>query len=71
MVTIAYADMFDYPLTLPELHRYLVGTAAELADVTTAVESLAVSSEHVVYELDRSLDIGGLLPMPAWGRWRL
>ena len=32
---------------------------------------LGVSSEHVVYELDCSLDIGGLLPMPAWGRWRL
>ena len=32
---------------------------------------LVVSSEHVVYELDCSLDIGGLLPMPAWGRWRL
>ena len=35
------------------------------------INSLVVSSEHVVYELDRSLDIGGLLPMPAWGRWRL
>ena len=35
------------------------------------VRGLVVSSEHVVYELDCSLDIGGLLPMPAWGRWRL
>lgn len=31
--TIAYADMFDYPLVLAEIHRYLEGMAATLAEV--------------------------------------
>lgn len=26
--TLAYADIFDYPLTLPEIQRYLIGLAA-------------------------------------------
>ena len=44
---------------------------AESDRARTDQSFLVVSSEHVVYELDCSLDIGGLLPMPAWGRWRL
>ena len=40
LVTIAYADMFDYPLTLPEIQRYLVGAAAQLAEVTATVDGL-------------------------------
>ena len=31
--TIAYSDLFDYPLTVHEIHRYLVGVQATFEDV--------------------------------------
>ena len=34
---LAYADIFDYPLTLPELHRYTVGVSVPLTAVAQAV----------------------------------
>ena len=59
--------------TATEFMQDLAGRLRNRIQLTTDGHRmyLGVSSEHVVYELDCSLDIGGLLPMPAWGRWRL
>lgn len=35
--TIGYSDVFDYPLTARELHRYLTGVKASLEEVVRAV----------------------------------
>ena len=37
MSTLAYADVFDYPLTVPQIHRYLVRTPATMAQVEAAL----------------------------------
>ncbi len=34
---IAYSDIFDYPLTGPEIHRYLVGTRASWREIQGAL----------------------------------
>jgi hypothetical protein len=38
--TIAYADIFDYPLTLPEIHRYLIECKASFSEVEAALYGL-------------------------------
>ncbi len=36
--TLAYSDIFDYPLTPPEIHRYLIGQSASLDDIYPILE---------------------------------
>jgi len=38
--TVAYSDVFDFPLRLEEIHRYLAGTRATFGQVREAVERL-------------------------------
>jgi hypothetical protein len=49
--TISYRDIFDYPVTLPEMHRYLHGIRCTLEDVSDAVRRGPL--------LDRYLDTDG------------
>ena len=37
MKTVIYADIFSYPLRTDEIHRYLIGEAADLATVETCL----------------------------------
>src|ERR1700730_18354066 len=36
---VAYADVFDYPLTAEEVHRYLIGVPATRGSVRTALST--------------------------------
>ncbi len=38
--TVSYADVFDMPIELEHLHRYLVGSALTLLETSTTVDSL-------------------------------
>jgi len=39
--TVAYGDLFDFPMTLPEVHRYLEATPAGIDEVRRAAQRMA------------------------------
>jgi hypothetical protein len=45
--TVAYADLFDYPLTVPEVYRYLAGVAAPLSAVREVLENHGLSDHRL------------------------
>jgi predicted nucleotidyltransferase len=38
--TLSYADIFDYPLALPELHHFLIGQKASINDLAKALTKI-------------------------------
>jgi hypothetical protein len=42
-LTVSYSDVFDYPLTVREIHRYLIGVQASLETVNRVL----VSGQHI------------------------
>ena len=50
--TVIYADLFDYPLTAQEIHRYLTGYAAPLATI----------EEHLAHDDGLGQRLGSIAP---------
>jgi len=53
LVTLIYADLFDYALTGDEVHRYLIAQAASAAYVTAMLDGDAELRDHIVQTEDR------------------
>ena len=47
--TLAYADVFDYPLTVPEVYRYLTSTTGTMEEVTRALSDESLFSQTGEY----------------------
>lgn len=48
--TLAYADIFDFPLTAREVHKYLIQFAASSETVQTALENGNLVPRHLTYQ---------------------
>lgn len=54
--TVAYGDLFDFPMTLPEVHRYLEATPADVEEVRRTVAGMTP---------DRLLQVGPFVTLPG------
>ncbi len=45
--TVAYVDIFNYPLTAPEIHRYLIGVPSIESDTDRALYNLSQNSNFL------------------------
>jgi len=45
--TVLYADVFDYPLTLDEIHRYLIGESLPLESIHSSLVSSSWLSQRI------------------------
>jgi hypothetical protein len=48
--TLLYADLFDFPLTLEELHRYLAGFSADIEQVENVLRDNPRLTERIVWQ---------------------
>lgn len=60
--TLAYSDIFDFPLTAKEIHRYLIGYKAELGEIEAALRELGTSiiSQGELFALPGRAEVFGL-----------
>lgn len=47
IATITYRDLFDYPVTVEEIHRYLHRVTCELSDVRAALEDAEFANRYL------------------------
>lgn len=47
--TVAYVDVYDYPLSTSELHRYLIGVKVSESELVEALNNLSASGELLDY----------------------